>query len=176
MAAAFLRPTARTSPNGFHVLSIDGSHYTTRFVPAVGKGARQLRAVVDGPRAGTFAGGSATFALDELGACELVVNVFDGGPATRVTFEVAGQGRTPVPMQHTAMMDPYVEALFARHAAQQKPWVRPVRSSHVWKAPLPRDLPPGAHCLTVRAQDEYGRPIATHLVLELSDFGTLPRA
>ena len=76
------------SPNGFHVLSVDGSRYTTRFVPAVGKGARQLRAVVDGPRAGTLAGGcAATFALDELGACELVVNVFDGGPATRVTFE-----------------------------------------------------------------------------------------
>src|SRR2546423_13571204 len=84
------------SPNGFHVLSVDGSHYTTRFVPAVGKGARQLRAVVDGPRAGTLAGGcAATFALDELGACEPVVNVFDGGPATRVTFEVAGQGSTP---------------------------------------------------------------------------------
>jgi hypothetical protein len=90
------------SPNGFHVLSVEGSHYTTRFVPAVGKGTRQLRAVVDGPRAGASANGcAATFAPDELKAGELVVNVFDGGPATRVTFEIAGQGGPPVPMQRT---------------------------------------------------------------------------
>jgi C terminal of Calcineurin-like phosphoesterase/Calcineurin-like phosphoesterase len=31
------------TPNGFHVLSVEGSHYATRFVPAAGKRAEQLR-------------------------------------------------------------------------------------------------------------------------------------
>ena len=37
------------TPNGLHVLAVDGFAYTTRFVPAVGKVSAQLRAVVDGP-------------------------------------------------------------------------------------------------------------------------------
>ena len=37
------------TPNGFHVLAVDGCAYTTRFVPAVGKAPLQLRAIVDAP-------------------------------------------------------------------------------------------------------------------------------
>ena len=37
------------SPNGFHVLAVDGPQYTTSFVPAAGKSRAQLRAIVDGP-------------------------------------------------------------------------------------------------------------------------------
>jgi hypothetical protein len=33
--------------NGFHMLSVDGNHDTTRSAPAVGKGTGQLRAVID---------------------------------------------------------------------------------------------------------------------------------
>jgi C terminal of Calcineurin-like phosphoesterase/Calcineurin-like phosphoesterase len=168
------------TPNGFHVLSVDGNHYTTRFVPAVGKGTGQLRAVVDGPhaqraRAAAYACGVA-LAPSELGACTLVVNVFDGGPATRVTYEIADRAGPAMPLELTPMPDPYIEGVFARHAAQQKPWVRPVSSSHVWKAPLPRDLAPGAHCVTVEATDQYGRRLATHLVLEVTEPGAPPRA
>ena len=111
------------TPNGFHVLSIDGHHYTTRFVPAVGKGAGQLRAMVDGPRAqqaraSAYASGTA-LAPSELDASTLVVNVFDGGPATRVTYEIADRAGPPMPLQHTPMRDPYIDGLFARHAAQR---------------------------------------------------------
>src|SRR5262249_16881287 len=35
------------SPNGFHVLSVDGNRYTTRFVPANEPNARQMRIVLD---------------------------------------------------------------------------------------------------------------------------------
>ena len=69
--AASLRPTARTAtPNGYHVLSVDGAHYTTRFVPAAGKASAQLRAVVDGPHrrntaTSTHARGTGAIALAE---------------------------------------------------------------------------------------------------------------
>jgi len=168
------------TPNGFHVLAVDGSRYTTRFIPAAGKGTRQLRAVIEGPHnrgaAGLGNDCGAAVAESELEVCDLVVNVFDGGPATRVTCEIAGSSGPPVFLRHTAMLDPYVEALFARNAAEQKAWVRPVPSSHVWKAPLPRDLAPGAHCLTVKATDEYGRESAAYLVLEVKEPGTPSRA
>src|SRR5262249_1778273 len=87
------------APNGFHVLSVDGAQYTTRFVPAAGKTSDQLRVVVDGPsvrqtRAGGNAGADAfcsePVAAHELAACALVVNVFDGGPRTHVAYAIDG--------------------------------------------------------------------------------------
>jgi hypothetical protein len=38
------------TPNGFHVLSVEGARHATRFVPAAGKGPAQLRVLVDGPQ------------------------------------------------------------------------------------------------------------------------------
>jgi C terminal of Calcineurin-like phosphoesterase len=167
-------------PNGFHVLAVDGAQYTTRFVPAAGKTSGGLRVVVDGPSARhTRASGGASgaqvscepIAAHELGACALVVNVFDGGPRTQVSYEIAGRRPICVPMQRTAMRDPYVAQLFARSAAVQKPWVQAVPSSHVWRAPLPADLGAGAHRITVRASDEYGRERIAHMLLEVGPRG-----
>jgi C terminal of Calcineurin-like phosphoesterase/Calcineurin-like phosphoesterase len=161
------------TPNGFHILSVDGSQYTTRFVAGANKGIGSLRALVDSPhrREADAAGGGSLLggpiAADELQHCELVVNVFDGGPRTRATYEIAGQGSRQVPMQRTATYDPYVAKLFERHVATQKSWVRALPSSHLWKAPLPANLEPGAHRVTVRAIDEYERALVGHIVLEV---------
>jgi hypothetical protein len=167
------------TPNGFHILSIDGPSWSTRFVPAVGKGAAQLRVLIDGPRRKSAARASGRHAhagslLGEpidataLQAHDLVVNVYDGGPATQVVYEVVGSSRSEVRMQHTAMADPYVAEMFALHPATLKPWVRAVPSSHIWKAPLPAGLAPGARCITVRARQECGREEMAHVVLEVA--------
>ena len=161
------------NPNGFHVLAVDGCNYTTRFVPAVGKASAQLRAVVDGPHrrnthTGTHARATGAIAPTELSQCELVVNVFDGGPSTRVSYEITALGAQATPMRHAAARDPYVDRLFAEHASVQKPWVRAVPSSHIWKAPLPAGLRPGTHCVTVKAADEYGRRHSAHVLLEIA--------
>jgi C terminal of Calcineurin-like phosphoesterase/Calcineurin-like phosphoesterase len=147
------------NPNGFHVLSVDGPQYATRFVPAAGKASGQLRVVLDGPARrlasakdgdGEPCGGP--IAARDLAGTQLVVNVFDGGPRTSVVCEIAAAGRQPlvIPLQRTPMCDPYIAQLFARSAPMQKPWVQAVPSSHAWKAPLPADLAPGAHRVTVR--------------------------
>ncbi len=164
------------SPNGYHVLSVDGAQYTTRFVPAAGKTSGHLRAVVVGPSArsllatGTGAGEfcSGPIMAHELAASELVVNVFDGGPRTSVVYEIPGRRPALAPMRRTTMCDPYIAQLFARSAPMQKPWVQAVPSSHVWKAPLPADLEPGAHRVTVRARDEYGRERVAHTLVEVA--------
>ena len=98
------------------------------------------------------------------------MNVFDGGPETSVMYELSAAGAEHA-MERAAMCDPFIAQLFSRHAAVQKPWVRAVPSSHVWKAPLPRDLEPGAHCVTVKAEDEYGRRHCAHLIVEVTDTG-----
>jgi hypothetical protein len=167
------------NPNGYHVLSVDGAQYTTRFVAAAGKTSGQLRAFVDGPstrrllttRADADEFCSGPIPGHELAVCELAVNVFDGGPRTSVAYEIAGRRPALVPMRRTAMPDPYIAQLFARSASMQKPWVRAVPSSHVWKAPLPADLEPGAHRVTLRASDEYGRERVSHMLLEVGPRG-----
>ena len=96
---------------------------------------------------------------------ELVVNVFDGGPKTRVAAEIGG--RPLVAMQRAGVADPFIVDMFARQGAHRKPWVEPVRSSHVWTGRLPAGLAPGAHRVTVRASDEYGREHVAHSVIEV---------
>lgn len=159
------------APNGFHVLAVDGSSHTTRFVPAAGKAAGRVRAVVDGPHRrrprGAACGWEPLVCRDELGACELVVNVFDGGPRTSVACAIAGRDAATMPLQRRPSADPVVAELFAQQPGVQRPWVKAVASSHLWKAPLPADLGTGAHRLEVRVRDEYGRELVERLLLEV---------
>jgi hypothetical protein len=159
------------TPNGFHVLEVDGAHYETRFVPAVGKAHRRLRVIVNGPSRRRVRNASCDWGplvcIDEIRDCEIIANVFDGGPRTKVTCEVAGE-TPPMPMARTTMTDPFVADLFGRTAELQRPWVKAVSGSHIWKAPLLPSLKPGAHRLIVRAVDEYGREISTNVMLEVA--------
>ncbi|WP_395664814.1 calcineurin-like phosphoesterase C-terminal domain-containing protein [Methylocella sp.] len=96
----------------------------------------------------------------------LVVNFFDGGPRTRLSYRI-GDGAAR-PMARVARTDPHIEELYGRYASTIKPWVRPAVSSHVWTARLPAGLAPGAHRLTVEAVDEYGRSHVGRVALEIT--------
>jgi C terminal of Calcineurin-like phosphoesterase len=160
------------SPNGYHMLAVDGAKYDTRFVPAAGKPGGQLRASIERPSTGMPR--TAPLGPADVRHSELVVNVFDGGPATRVRYSIAGVTSEPRPMQRVASPDPHVARVFADHRDLQKPWMRALSSSHIWRAPLPTALRPGAYCASVQADDEYGRPLRTHVLFEVmaSDLGT----
>jgi hypothetical protein len=161
------------TPNGFHVLSVAGNRYTTRLVPAASKAPAQLRVCIVGShlRPNSTAGGrqdrlGLSVPLDALASSRVIVNVFDGGPRTRVAFEVPGHsGR--ITMERAAMPDPLIAELF-RGEVPRKAWVHPVASSHIWQAALPGTLPRGAHALLVRAWDEYGREHMVRAVLEVT--------
>jgi calcineurin-like phosphoesterase family protein len=161
------------TPNGLHVLSIDGQRYTTRFVPAAAKSSAQLRVMFAGPERQSAA--SATGVLNaspipanELEVCEVLVNLFDGGPRSTVTCEIAGVAGGPMPMRRSTVRDPFIAALLGAKSAVRKPWVEAMPSTHCWNARLPRALAPGAHRVTVRAIDEYGRLHVAHTVLEVA--------
>ncbi len=164
------------SPNGFHILSIDGRSVTTRFQPANEPHARQMRIVLDAEfhrdrrelysefRMGELLG--SPIPQDSAFATNVVVNFFDGGPRTSVEYRVGE--RAAVTMQRVARPDPFVEEVFARNEATKKPWVKAEPSSHIWSARLPGDLEAGTHCIAVRVVDEYGREHRDHLVIELT--------
>ncbi|HKM88898.1 MAG TPA: calcineurin-like phosphoesterase family protein [Xanthobacteraceae bacterium] len=164
------------SPNGFHILSIDGPNYSTRFQPANEPNSRQMRIVLDSEfhrdrkelyaefRMGQLLG--SPLPQDSAFATSLIVNFFDGGPRTSVEYRI-GQ-REPIKLQRVVRPDPFVEEVFARNEATKKPWVKAEPSSHIWSARLPGDLEAGTHCIAVRVIDEYGREHRDHLVVELT--------
>ena len=164
------------SPNGFHVLSVDGVNYTTRFVPAKEPPSKQIRLSVISQyhhaekeikyqfRPGQLNG--PPIPASAVSSSTLVANVFDGGPKTKATVRFGD--RAPIEMKQTPMPDPFVEDLYARNEATKKPWIKAEVSSHIWTAKLPHDLGPGAHLGTVEAVDEYGRKVSGRIMLEVT--------
>src|SRR5262249_19529923 len=114
------------SPNGFHVLSIDGARYTTGFHAANEPNDRQMPIVLDSGchrpdrevRMGKLLG--SPIARDNVFATDVVVNVFDGGPRTKVEYRIGK--RAPVGMTRETRPDPFVQEVFARNEATKKPW------------------------------------------------------
>jgi hypothetical protein len=164
------------SPNGFHIISIDGSSYSTRFQPANEPNARQMRITLESEfhgdrkevlrdfRMGQLLG--SPISQENAFATTVVVNFFDGGPRTNVEYRIGK--RDPVRMERVRRPDPFVEEEFARNEATKKPWVKAEPSSHIWVARLPTDLGAGTHCIAVRVVDEYGREHRDHLVVEVT--------
>jgi hypothetical protein len=163
------------SPNGFHLLSVDGNKATTLLIPAHDPSRSLLRIVLDSQmhqaspellneyKAGALLTGP--IAAGQAGSTRVVVNFFEGGPRSTVELAIGGSGFTA--MRRTQRIDPFVEEVYGRHTTVRKPWVKPELSSHVWQATLPATLPAGTHRLSVRARDEHGRMHAAHMVLEV---------
>lgn len=164
------------TPNGFHVLSVRGTDYTTRYVPAQGEPDGAMRIAFESQiRVGAPEVVRAMRPMealrppileDALADSTLVVNVFDGGPKTSLSYRIGTQA--PQPLVRTRRPDPFVTELFARYPDTKKAWVGAIPSSHIWTAQLPADLPPGAHRITIEGSDEYGRPLRSAAVLEIT--------
>ena len=60
-------------------------------------------------------------------------------------------------MTHVYRTDPTVEHIFERYRETDQAFGSPALSSHIWELPLPGDLAPGVHVLTVRSLDEFGQ-------------------
>jgi hypothetical protein len=109
---------------------------------------------------------SSPIAAYRLASTRLVVNLFDGGPRSKV--EVSLAGGTPHLLQKVERLDPFVVEVYTRNAATKKSWVEAGKSSHIWQTTLPANLEPGTHRVTVRATDEYGRTHTASMVLEVT--------
>ena len=164
------------TPNGYHMLSVDGLNYKTRFIPFKEPNQRQMRLSVESRMHGLdkeiereFRPGqlrTSPIAKATLGAARLIANVFDGGPRTEVVMRIGD--RAPIRMERKTAPDPFVEELFARNRAVTKPWVKAEISSHIWTVRLPADLAVGAHRVIVEATTEYGDTVSGRIALEIT--------
>jgi hypothetical protein len=165
------------TPNGFHLLSIDGATWTTRLLPAHDPKQSQMRLMLDSAfhdtapeimgeiMPGQLLGGP--IAASAAGATRLVANFYSGGPKSKVEYAL-GNDMEWAPMERTERLDPFVQEVYTRHRAQKKPWVEATKSSHIWQATLPDDLAPGTYAVRVRGLDEFGRPHESMLVVEVT--------
>jgi hypothetical protein len=172
------------TPNGYHVLEIDGTQVRVRYKAAGMPDDFQMRIVLDvahyrdrpealrDVRPGAHLDGR--ISLDELPAAAVVVNLFDGGPRSSVDLLVPG--RPPQRLERRMQPDPFVTELFHRNRDVVKPWVDAAPSSHVFVGDLPDDLSAGTYTLTVRATDEFGRVHHGHQVIEIAGTSAIPDA
>jgi len=164
------------APNGFHILSVDGTTARCRLIPAHDPAQGKMRLMIDA----AFHGAGPEEARDEpqpalvppplacsaIGGARLLVNLFEGGPKSSVGWRLNRETFWR-PAARVAAKDPYCEELYARNAATVKPWVTPQISTHLWQAAMPGDLAAGTHRIEVRGQDEYGIETKAQIVIEL---------
>ena len=155
------------SPNGWHILHVDGQDYSTEFVSTREMGKLRVMIVGDHQDGGVSTSRIETscIAQSALKSSKILVNVFDGGPRTRVEACVAGC--SPSAMARAVQPDPLTRDLFLRAGATKKPWVQAEPSSHIWQADLPSDLRAGSHRLNVYVRNEYGAPYHGALIFEI---------
>ena len=115
------------TPNGTHVLEVDGAAYTTRYVAAAEPGARMrisldaqahaddpevVRSVPEEP----LLRGPIT--VDQAAGTRVVVNVFDGGPRTKVAFAL--DDGPAIAMTRVARPDPVRRAALCAPSADHQ--------------------------------------------------------
>ncbi len=164
------------TPNGYHVLTVDGTDVSMRYKAAGFPEDYQMRIVYDVAHHGLSKDGmrdfrtgelfDGRFTVDQLPAAELLVNLFDGGPKSVVRFRI--DDGPYLPMKRISRPDPYMVETFARNKATVKSWLTATPSSHLFSADVPDDLSPGTYRVSVQATDEFGRQHHAHSILEIT--------
>ncbi len=164
------------TPNGYHILEIDGTDLKLRYKAAGRSASYQMRILFDVAFHGLTRDGMRDFRAgelfdgrmmkDQVPAAEILVNLFDGGPKSIVEFRI-DEGEF-LPMQRVLRKDPFMIEVFARNEATKKSWLEATLSSHIYAADLPDDLEVGVYTVSIRAQDEFGRVHHGHAVLEIT--------
>lgn len=154
------------TPRGFHVLQISGNSYQTQFVPMTSTPHPQMRVQVEtkDPLV-TFGQQSAKAETAEL---QIIVNVFDGGPHTRVVCEMPHEGEMRcITLERSRLPDPFIVKYFEDNKPLLKPWVTASPSSHIWRATIPAGMTASRETLKVRVNAEHGEP--DEVLLDLPD-------
>jgi hypothetical protein len=136
------------APNGYSVITFDGVRYTVEFKAARRPWSYQMN--VWAPQ---------TVEQAELAGAAVVANVFNGSERSVVEMRVDA-GRW-IPMKQTPGEDPFYVELKKLEAGETRPNGRTLpgvdKTPHLWTANLPAGLSPGAHTITVRETDMFGR-------------------
>lgn len=146
------------APNGYTIVSFDGSEYRLDFRAAREPAEHQMNVhLPDRIVAGRTA------------KATLHVNVFAGGDRTRVAMRV--DGGTWRALDQVREPDPAYVALVQRERAMNPPprpgLPDPIDCPHLWKGMLPAGLAAGEHLIEVRATDIWERSVHATRALEV---------
>ena len=128
------------SPNGYFIVSFDGTEYSARFKAARRPADHQMQ--IQAPD---------SVARSDLVDTPVLVNVFAGSPNSTVEMTVGNSGEW-VGMAYAPQPDP----LYAR-VTQRESGQRASTSFHMWEGTLPGGLGLGGQLIQVRTRDRFGQ-------------------
>ena len=135
------------APNGYSILSFDGTEYDLAFKAAGRSADYQMQ--IFAPEVVKSADASDT---------QVYVNVFNGGTRSTVEMRTGGKWQS---MHQTREVDPLLQQVYDREVAvKDKTWrqlSKPKPSTHLWKLPLPQNLKSGSHLIEIRTTDMFGK-------------------
>ena len=155
------------APNGYSIISFDGTKYQLQF-KAAGRD-RDYQMQILAPEA---------IAQGKSQETVVYANIFNAFEKSTVEMRI-GTGDW-LPMQHAREVDPLYAATVAAETtvlSQVPQWralPKPKPSTHLWKAQLPADLPLGTHQIEVRATDVNGKPVLGQRLFRIT--ATVPAA
>ena len=146
------------TPNGYIIMSLDGSDYSWRY--QVARRRPEFQMTIFTPEVVKAADAPAT---------DILANIFNGSERSTVRMRVRGHGDW-TPMQREERNDPFFERVKEREAtldARDSEWAKrgdlglklpkPSASTHIWVAKLPENLPAGSHLIEVETTDMFGQ-------------------
>ena len=136
------------APNGYSIITFDGKEYNLDFRAAGRSEKYQMN--ITAPEQVT---------TDQLAETDVLVNIFNGSERSKVEMMI-GEAGTWVPMQHHAGIDPSFKKLSdSENAVKDKKYrnlPKAKKSTHLWRAKLPKGLKPGTHLLRIRTVEMDG--------------------
>lgn len=136
-------------PNGYSIISFDGSKYELELRPARRPADHQM--MIHMPEEITWADAITT---------PIIVNVFNGSKDSTARFRVLPDGDWK-DMQRVDGVDPHYLKMKKLEASQSPPngipLPAPSITDHLWRSLLPATLPVGTHLIEVEATDVSGK-------------------
>lgn len=150
------------APNGYSIISFDGTKYRLDFKAAGRSADYQMQ--IHAPE---------VVSVDTLSDTTIHANVFNGSERSKVEMRVGEEG-TWTEMQHTFELDPQLLHVFDAEAkvigepANWRKMSKPKGSTHLWKLNLPTGVSVGTHLIEIRETDMHGRTVRGHRVIRIA--------
>lgn len=139
------------TPNGYHLFSFKGNQFSQTYRAAGKSSDYQMR--ISSPDGIVTRGRS----------FKIIVNVFNGNALSMV--EAMIDDGPPIKLSKTYALDPFIEKSYKTGYSGARASV----CQHLWAVPIPEDITPGVHRVTVRTVDQYGREYKAAKIFEVAD-------
>lgn len=147
------------APNGYSIISFDGTKYKVDFKAAGKPKDYQMR--IHAPN---------IISKSEIDTAEIYVNFFNGSERSKLEMRLGNTGKW-LTMERTVVDDPAFQAVLDRESKikerKSRKLPKPKKSPHLWRATLPESSPNGTQLLNVRATDKDGRVFHSRRVIRV---------